>query len=348
MALFGNGLLGGQQQMPMPQLPRVPWSQNPMVTSIGLGLLGGRNINEGLANAAAAAPAGMAAKSGMQQFMLAQQERQAQKAEQDARKAQMNEVIKNWSGLSPEQRALFSAQPELFGQYAVGTMTPEKPTDDLREYDFAKSQGFQGTFQDWQIAMKKAGASNVSVDNIGSIPQGYEVFKTPEGGTQMRPIKGGPADTSAKDALGRENQTRKADIVTQDIDRTLEKVTSAPGSTTGLGGSIMQNIPGSTAKDVSSLLDTIKANVGFEQLTQMRRESPTGGALGAVSERENALLQSVLGSVEQSQSAEQLTYNLKRLKNVYLDIIHGPGNGPPRERLDGGGQGEVADPLGIR
>lgn len=129
MALFQN-LFGGQQpgmQPAAPPLPRVPWAQNPMVTTAALSLLGGRNLNDGLANVAATAGQGMAAKTGMQQFMLAQQEAQAKKAEQEQRRAQMNEVMKAWPGLSPEQRALFSAQPELFGQYAMGTMTPEKP-----------------------------------------------------------------------------------------------------------------------------------------------------------------------------------------------------------------------------
>lgn len=359
--LFGGGQQSGMQQpvgMQQPMLPRVPWGQNPMITTAALSLLGGRNLNEGLANVAATAPAGMAAKSGMQQFMLAQQDAQAKKAETEARKAQMNDVMKAWPGLSPEQRALFSVQPELFGQYAMETMKPQETfrplTDPNERAKFGIPQNDTTPYQvgpDNKVYSIGGGGTNVNIDNVGTIPQGYEMFKTPEGATQMRPIPGGPADTSRKDAIGRESQVQKADIVTQDIDRVLSKVTSAPGSTTGIGGAIMQNIPGSTAKDTSALLDTIKANVGFEQLTAMRAASPTGGALGAVSERENALLQSVLGSVEQSQSAEQLTYNLKRLKNVYLDIIHGPGNGPPRERLDGGGQDgwtEIAPGVRIR
>ena len=130
MALFQN-LFGPPQPPGMtpaaPALPAVPWKSNPMITTAALSLLGGRNLNEGLANVAATAGQGMQAKAGLQAFMLAQQEKQAAKSEADARKAQMNDVIKNWSGLSPEQRALFSAQPELFGQYAMGTMTPEKP-----------------------------------------------------------------------------------------------------------------------------------------------------------------------------------------------------------------------------
>ena len=43
----------------------------------------------------------------------------------------------------------------------------------------------------------------------------------------------------------------------------------------------------------------------------MRDASPTGGALGQVSERELGFLQSVFGSLDQSQSAEELAYNIQ-------------------------------------
>lgn len=178
--LFGGGQQPGMQQpvgMQQPMLPRVPWGQNPMITTAALSLLGGRNLNEGLANVAATAPAGMAAKSGMQQFMLAQQDAQAKKAEAEARKAQMNDVMKAWPGLSPEQRALFSVQPELFGQYAMSTMEAPKPTDDMREYDLAKSQGFDGTFQDYMTSMKRAGATNIN-NNVGGTNKYAETVDT--------------------------------------------------------------------------------------------------------------------------------------------------------------------------
>jgi len=55
----------------------------------------------------------------------------------------------------------------------------------------------------------------------------------------------------------------------------------------------------------------------------MRDASPTGGALGQVSERELAFLQSTIGNLEQSQSKEQLTYNLKRLKKIYSNMLEG-------------------------
>ena len=60
----------------------------------------------------------------------------------------------------------------------------------------------------------------------------------------------------------------------------------------------------------------------------MREASPTGGALGQVSTFELQNLMAVFGSLEQSQSNEELQYNLRRLQQVYNDIVHGPGNHP--------------------
>lgn len=40
---------------------------------------------------------------------------------------------------------------------------PDQPTD-VREYEYAKQQGYQGTFNDWQLAQKRAGASSVNID----------------------------------------------------------------------------------------------------------------------------------------------------------------------------------------
>jgi len=39
-----------------------------------------------------------------------------------------------------------------------------KPTDDMREYALARRQGYQGTFQNYMLDMKKAGATSVNVN----------------------------------------------------------------------------------------------------------------------------------------------------------------------------------------
>ena len=40
-----------------------------------------------------------------------------------------------------------------------------EPTSDVKEYNLAKSQGFTGTFMDYQTGLKQAGANNVNINN---------------------------------------------------------------------------------------------------------------------------------------------------------------------------------------
>ena len=116
--------------------------------------------------------------------------------------------------------------------------------------------------------------------------------------------------------------------INDDINGLFNKITGMGGNTTGFFGKIMSGIGGSDAANLRAQLTTIKSNVGFDKLQSMREASPTGGALGNVSEKENEYLQSVLGNLEQSQSPEQLKRNLMKLREAYLDIVHGYGNRP--------------------
>lgn len=185
------------------------------------------------------------------------------------------------------------------------------------------------------LAQKKGIAGAGRAQNIGTIPPGFQVVQ--DGNTiGMVPIPGSPA---AQEIVEGEEQTearlaqeeRQANIVIEDIDRSFELMEEATLPTTGVAGEVLSNISGTASRDIRGLLDTIKSNVGFDKLQQMRNASPTGGALGQVSERENILLQSTLGNLEQSQSKEQFKRNLTRLRGIYLDIIHGPGEGPDRK-----------------
>lgn len=94
----------------------------------------------------------------------------------------------------------------------------------------------------------------------------------------------------------------------------LDAITRAKGkigvTTTGVGGAIMRNVPGTDARALSGDLDTIKSNLGFNELATMRQNSPTGAALGAVSDVENRLLQSTQASVDQLLQGKDLAANL--------------------------------------
>jgi hypothetical protein len=70
------------------------------------------------------------------------------------------------------------------------------------------------------------------------------------------------------------------------------------------------------AVDVKRKLETLQSVVSFDRLQQMREASPTGGALGAVSERELALLQSSMGALSNDMSEEELIKTLDFIDGV--------------------------------
>ena len=92
--------------------------------------------------------------------------------------------------------------------------------------------------------------------------------------------------------------------------------------TAGLGAETMAKIGGTDAADLESALETITSAVGFKRLQDMREASPTGGALGAVSERELSQLNAALGS-DQAKAVQKgkLIENLKRIQKHYRNSV---------------------------
>ena len=126
---------------------------------------------------------------------------------------------------------------------------------------------------------------------------------------------------------------QRGSIVSQHAQGIRELMESSVFPVTGLF-SMTQAIPGTPAHDVSKRVETLQAIAGFDQLNQMRQQSPTGGALGQVSERELTFLQSVIGSLELSQSKGQFLENLARVEDTFNKIVHGGGapQGQPQPR----------------
>lgn len=156
------------------------------------------------------------------------------------------------------------------------------------------------------------------VDNQGNI-----IGAEPIPGTKAAREAEAVAEKTEK---GEKIRKKTSDIVTTDVDRALGIIEKADIPVTGAAGigQLLANVPGTDAADLQALLGTIRANAGFDQLQAMRDASPTGGALGAVSEGEGRRLESAIGNLEQSQSKEQLVFNLKRVRRIYNEIVHGP------------------------
>jgi hypothetical protein len=105
--------------------------------------------------------------------------------------------------------------------------------------------------------------------------------------------------------------------------------------TTGLLGSYTSRIPGTPGHDLAATIETLGSNAAFERLQAMRESSPTGGALGQVSNYENQMLRSAYWSLAQSQSKEQFERNLDNFKKTFLDVVYGTDE-RLKDRLDAG------------
>jgi hypothetical protein len=89
----------------------------------------------------------------------------------------------------------------------------------------------------------------------------------------------------------------------------------------GAIGQGMANVGGTTAYDVDQALTSIKANLGFDRLQQMRDESPTGGALGQVAVQELNALQAALTSLAIGQKTETLRRNIEKVRTHYTNWL---------------------------
>jgi len=193
------------------------------------------------------------------------------------------------------------------------------------------------TIEKIRLAQSKVG-TNLTIDaatgevkamegaatGLGVLAQGTEA------GKQRAQLEGEPLTAAANKAaeLGtqkifdapkaqaRINSTlAKSKMVINKIDQAYGKVNDWSAGY----GALLSKWPTSQARNLNADIQTIKANLGFDELNEMRQNSPTGGALGQVAVQEIEFLQSVISNLEQSQSVDQLRNNLSEVRQAKID-----------------------------
>lgn len=138
------------------------------------------------------------------------------------------------------------------------------------------------------------------------------------------------ASEQAKKDVAKPGQAIEAkaalDSTVSSLDRLRERALAirdnpALGSVTGVSG-MFPNFPGGDAADVQGDLDNLRSQVGFSVLQAMRDASKTGGALGAISDKENELLQNNLAPLMKKQSKEKTQQSLQEIID-YVDAAKG-------------------------
>lgn len=100
------------------------------------------------------------------------------------------------------------------------------------------------------------------------------------------------------------------------VDESINKTIAMINNQTAGVGAYTAKIKGTPAFNLNTALNTIKADAAFSELQKMRDMSPTGGALGAISEKELALLESAAAALDQGQSPDQLKQNLRKYQTI--------------------------------
>lgn len=245
-------------------------------------------------------------------------------------------------GLQGQQRALFLMSPEeARNEFINSRMNPEAPDlpSSVREYEYARQQGFQGSFQDWQAANPRGTQFTVSTGDgpaqDGDILEvrGDSVLirdSSQPNGFRLEPISGGDtAYDRAQEERQREgrqqSRERYGGVVLDSIER-AEALLLDPENDfiTGRAGQALAFInPESEAGTFESVLGDIQSNIGFDRLAVMRENSPTGGAVGQLSDPERRALQRTLGDLSNTRNPEVILRNLAQVRNAYLDALYG-------------------------
>lgn len=219
------------------------------------------------------------------------------------------------------QQMLTSPSARIREQGKALASTLEKPqtytpSADMQGYELAKSEGFKGTFFDYKRQLAEAGrppaqpkeppAPMPVVDPatgqvkyvpreqaVGMTPPAFMESLTPKE-RQVREAKF-PQATSALKAF---------DNTATTLIKDLETLANHPGlpSITGIAAGRLPGIT-SQGREAQALYDKIMARGGFQELQNMRQASPTGGALGNVSNAEGQRLQAAFAALDRTQDA---------------------------------------------
>jgi len=237
----------------------------------------------------------------------------------------------------PEIAAMVEQNPAIASNVMSALLSkrlsPAETTGSMQNYEFLISQGVPKN-----QAIERAFGKGGSTFNLGpktQISGDYVIVEDPtaEAGVRFILIKGSKAEKEALAAAGREGVTQqqaaqKEAVISKSVDFLVGKI-DAGGLFNLPEAGIVGNVLGTLgvnqdAVDFKNELASIQANVAFDRLQQMREASKTGGALGAVSERELDLLMAAYGNIKQSTSPKKLKENLLYIKEIMTKIENDP------------------------
>ena len=199
---------------------------------------------------------------------------------------------------------------------------------------------------------KVSAMANIPRQSDATAPTGYRYIYTVNADGQSvidraEPIEGTPQ----ADKLQAEND--RADkrlasagdvynVVSENIADTIELLDDPDAWVAGKKGSALEvlgratggfALAGTQQQTLIGKLDTVKANIGFGRLQEMRENSPTGGALGNVSNFEVNRLEAVLNKLDATADKTVLRENLLEVEEQFKKTARAVANDLTDEQL---------------
>jgi len=222
-------------------------------------------------------------------------------------------------------QALAAGFPDLADRIADKTLTPQEGLAEIlkRQKEAADKKAADAA------ASAEAGKPN---NEIKKLDNGAFVIIDKNTGKQtnvtLTPDQQEIVDK--KELSNKKMAVARADNVLSQLDR-IESLAISPDSFLGVDGAagplymVNQFIPATDAYALSNLVQSVKANLSFDELQRMRDASPTGGALGQVSNIEIGLLQNsiaalnpALGEVEFKEQLDIVKKHYENVRNLIL------------------------------
>lgn len=211
------------------------------------------------------------------------------------------------------------------GQPLVGAKVNAPPSM-VAEYTFAKTPeggSFKGSYQEFVTARAAAGRAPAQPQPPVAVVDpvtGKQVFVTREEAlrNKMTPASAmeglPPKEIQAREAKfpAATSAVKTFESSADRLAADLEKLATHPGLS-GISGLIYGRTPAITkeARAAQALYDSIVARGGFQELQNMRASSPTGGALGNVSNQEGQYLRDAFAPINRTQDTVDLSRSLK-------------------------------------
>jgi hypothetical protein len=190
----------------------------------------------------------------------------------------------------------------------------------LEQMTVSKTDQAKIAIQQGQLDVSK-GNLTIAQENQqrGAIPAGYRLTKA----GALEAIPGGPTTTnlSPKEVQVREAKFPQATSALKSFESSSDnlikdmiRLRDHPGLSS-ITGVLYGRTPSLTkeGREAQALYDKILARGGFQELQNMRNASPTGGALGNVSNQEGTQLRQAFGALDRTQEASSVQNELDRL-----------------------------------